>query len=569
MTEATNLRALLARLDDGKAAFEAPLSAGSAAGQGLAEAPEVSDGRTHLGDFRAPADDLAGRRWGLVVPEGKSGDELAGRVARLCAKRAADQGLEGVKTFKVEPGLDARAASRWIQDAVIGTTGESDRPDYLLVLGDLDGVSLETQAALAVHHFVGRLAFSDPEHYEAYADKVVRCEAGARTLDCRGVALAAKTDELTRGGHRALVKPFVRESSNRPLEFRDLSEQATSIAQLLEMARCEDPTVLFSLGHGTGAPWGGWKPGDQQQKLQGALMFPGGSCLTGEDVARGRFLPGGMWFMFACFGAGTPAKSAYLHWLRDSDYGKNVADGALLEGLAAGNQQGFIAALPKAALANPDGPLSVIGHVDLAWNVSYEGKDGKAFREAVLGLADLLPVEGAHPRRIGPMFGNFIAGLRGFDAGIANAVDEAKRSKRDVELSADEREQRSRLWLRRQDLAAYMLLGDPATHLPLLNPAAAPRPSVPEVRSARRDPAPAASPDEVPEPFSARSEPEQRVRVGVDDIEKAVGAVLFRGASLSETASALGVEPAVLRAWVDAYQGAGRRALVGRAGVPS
>ena len=87
------------------------------------------------------------------------------------------------------------------------------------------------------------------------------------------------------------------------------------------------------------------------------------------------FLPGGMWFYLACFGAGTPASSAYHPWLsRLSDegaYGGSL--GAVLRALPAPGERPFVAALPQAALASPRGPLAVIGHLDLAWTYGFSG----------------------------------------------------------------------------------------------------------------------------------------------------------------------------------------------------
>ena len=65
------------------------------------------------------------------------------------------------------------------------------------------------------------------------------------------------------------------------------------------------------------------------------------------------FLEGAVFFQFACFGLGTPAKSDYTHWLEGVP--ETYAD------------EDFVAALPKKLLAHPRGPIAFIGHLDTAW----------------------------------------------------------------------------------------------------------------------------------------------------------------------------------------------------------
>src|SRR5262245_54561146 len=93
--------------------------------------------------------------------------------------------------------------------------------------------------------------------------------------------------------------------------------------------------------------------------------------------SRARFLPGGVWVMFACFGAGTPSRSAYHHWLaRWQASGEHDGDLApVLASLPADGEPAFLAALPQAALASPSGPLAVIGHLDLAWSYGFVDLD--------------------------------------------------------------------------------------------------------------------------------------------------------------------------------------------------
>ncbi|XYI00680.1 hypothetical protein ACMHYB_13340 [Sorangium sp. So ce1128] len=77
--------------------------------------------------------------------------------------------------------------------------------------------------------------------------------------------------------------------------------------------------MLLSVSHGLGRPRSGWASVDHQRALQGSLLVGahGSSAplLTAEMLQSASFLPGGLWFCVACFGAGTPEQSAFYPWL--------------------------------------------------------------------------------------------------------------------------------------------------------------------------------------------------------------------------------------------------------------
>jgi hypothetical protein len=108
--------------------------------------------------------------------------------------------------------------------------------------------------------------------------------------------------------------------------------------------------------------------------------------------------------------------------------------------------------------------------------------------------------------------------------------------------SRQERTRQAHLWMMRQDLAGYVLLGDPAVHLPLAGkhrPAErAPGHKAATVRRAARD---------LPLP--------------IDELERTVASVLNDGAQISHVARTYGMTESELRALVERYRAAGRRAL--------
>jgi len=104
--------------------------------------------------------------------------------------------------------------------------------------------------------------------------------------------------------------------------------------------------------------------------------------------------------------------------------------------------------------------------------------------------------------------------------------------------------ERALLWLTRQDLAGFILLGDPAVRLPVLPLADA------GVGAAAAFAVGAA----VPVAVGAEPPP-------ADDLERAVGRVLAGDKTFAEVAAAQGLDAAKLEAAVAAYRHAGRRAL--------
>lgn len=557
--DAMDLELLLSHCDTGAQVLADPVPLHAAAGA-RHDPGAVTDGDdpTHLGDEHAPVDHLPGRRWGVIAPLGPEGDAMLARLAPLMEKRAADQGCELVPPFRVSPDMDAARSIRWVAGE-FNRVGKDERPDYLLLLGDLRQVSGELQTALSVQHFTGRLALASLDGYDAYAQKVLRHErpeAEQAADQCRALTYTVRGSDATEHGFAGLMEPFVARSrqlfelGKRKLGFEAIPDPWEPRPEdLLELASDPRPTVLFSMSHGAGAPAKvGWQPGEQRH-LQGAMCFgPKGGNLTAEQVAVKPFLPGGIWFYFACFGAGTPRTSAYWHWLRDSPLGASISDVALLSSLPQGTESGFLAALPQAALANPDGPLAVVGHLDLAWSFSYDGppSGGGSHVDRFLALTKLADRKGVDPVRIGSVFHQFIADLATINKQLTDAADDEKRGQMAGAPAAVNARERARLWMMRQDLAAYMLLGDPAAHLAVAAPAVARAPRIPSIFSV-----------EAP----ARTGRQVQKLPTIEEMERAILTVLAEENTAEDVAEVRGLAKDDVQAWVDAYRDAGREAL--------
>lgn len=556
---------LLARADDGEPALLDGLPAGAllGGGQDTGEIPESE----RLWEHGADPDDLEAQRWGLVAPEGPDGERLLALVEPLRRAREAAQGGAPARIYRVPPRMTAPEAMVW-RKAALRPRGVPERelPRYLLLLGDLDQVSLELQQALGVDGFVGRLAFPADEGYAAYADKVLRWEAAAARQPKASALLFAARDgspAMGMGYHRLLgpMRDALQEAQAQgalPVEeVVEVDGTGASADRLLSQASARRAGVLFTMSHGLGAPRAGWSSPEERRALQGALCLGPSSRLTARELVGTTFLPGGVWFCFACFGAGTPRRSAYEPWLRQMQPSSRRV-GPVLAGLPHEGERPFVAALPQAALASPEGPLAVMGHADLAWTYSYQEPSGRN-----------------HPARF---FGVLEALLKGSRAGVAAAALTRFAVEASLELSALDEEDamarlegrppavkplaRAQLWMTRQDLAGYVLLGDPAVRLPLVRAEAA---------QGAGEPSDAESLDELASELIGMPVSGGAPRaLAPEDAERAVLALLGREGSAEEIAARHGLSPAQLRTLGEVFKAAGRAAVrewLGRAGT--
>ncbi|MCB9745953.1 MAG: hypothetical protein H6740_25485 [Alphaproteobacteria bacterium] len=534
-------RLLMAAADDLRPELDDALETQASAGA-RATPPQPT---RWLADLTADADLLKRQRWAIIAPQGPEGDAALEALEPLRRLRSQEQEAEAM-VLRVPPGMSASEAITWKAGPFTEAfgSGELERPRYLLLAGSPHGVSLPLERALSSDGIVGRLHFRDPDGYGLYVNKLLRPPP-----DARPQALFHVVEDGTPAtalARDALVEPLARRATSQGDRFHgDVRRVPGQRSALLEAAQA-GPAVMLSAGHGLGPPRRdrGWDP----ERLQGALSFgPGEAPLTGEDVARGRFLPHGVWLLFACYGAGTPHDSAYAPWLRGLVDRQLISPGvarAALRGAAEG--PGFVAALPQALLANPEGPVAVIGHVDLAWSYSFEatldertGDRAGRFGEVI---EDLL-----RRKRVGAA----LLELTRWSAEVNRAL--TARLAEAMGAGAPPPELMA-LWMMRQDLEGFTLLGDPAARLP--SDFEDEDALFAKVGFGRR-----------PEPkrggfgggfggFGAPAGP------SLEEKEAAVLAVL-RGEGEPAAAARLGLPLEEVKAWVRAYCEAGRRALSG------
>src|SRR5580704_14294320 len=97
----------------------------------------------------ANPNDLPAQRWGVIAPDGPRGDRLLQAIEPLIRLREHEQGAPAY-CYRVPGDLDVTAAAKW-KDRVLydEDVPQDERPKYLLILGDLDQVSIELQQVLA------------------------------------------------------------------------------------------------------------------------------------------------------------------------------------------------------------------------------------------------------------------------------------------------------------------------------------------------------------------------------------------------------------------------------------
>jgi hypothetical protein len=564
---------LLAHGDDGSPILDHTTDPSTAAATAN---PAARRTERFLADITANADDLAHQGWAVVAPADADGARLEALVRDLIAARAEDQGAE-VLSIRVPPGMDSAAANAWKASVYPTLYGEDEtrRPRYLLILGDLDRVSLDTEHVLAHDGITGRLACLDDDGYAAYAHKVLAWQRAPSQQD-RARALFYTVHDgssATTAGHSKLIVPChdrcTRAARDKPRTFpasavESHGAESPDPDELLRLAAARHPSVLLSLSHGMGPPRRRrWSPAEARE-LQGAMSFGAEGALEVRDLASAPFLPGGLWIYFACFGAGTPRTSAYHHWLQmlaDQGMAELGPVNETLRGLDEGG--GFVSGLGKAVLANPNGPLAMLSHIDLAWSYSYE-------ELRVGGDHDARRVSGSNRSlNFFQLISKLMSGARAGAASLAlklrlgavgaelNAhYDRCKRTGEVEGASPDELLALGNLWMLHQDLLGFTLLGDPAIRLPLASPdAGEPGAATPAVGS-----------DAAPDPGTAGAGAARRAEIAVDPealerLERAVLAIAGGGESEGVVALQLGMTRSELIEAKEVYREAGRAAL--------
>lgn len=488
---AMDIQLFLAHADDHRPILHDGVSLETTRDAPAPKAPELATRR--FANLSGSSDSLPDQPWAIVAPLGPEGDRLVSLVKPLRVKREEEQGREAL-VFRVKPEMDAVAAANWIQNEYRDAVGrvDSTRPRYLALLGGPDVISWDFQQMLGGEAFVGRIAFGADTQYEAYVNKVVRW-ASESEISKSSALFHSVLDgsRATQEGHKHLVVPSLEWAraalKNGTFDAENIIDvpmssigspldPTTAAGALLRESAQTRAGLLFTMSHGAGIPKTGWTSAAEQREIQGAMVLGRrGNLLTANDIMHSPFLAGGVWFMFACYGAGTPSRSAYFPWLERLHalgfLGKSADN--VLAALPRAGDPPFVAALPQAALANPDGPLGFVGHVDLAWSWSFQDYDvaptGFAAKNRADRFQSILQAF-AHGHRFGVAHHELVKYFRSINGDLTASYIALEQQKHGSPEFVEDRAtqiRRANLWMQRQDLSAYVLLGDPAARLPI------------------------------------------------------------------------------------------------------
>jgi hypothetical protein len=340
-------------------------------------------------------------------------------------------------------------------------------PQYVLLVGNPQQIPFGLQTLLATSANVGRLDFDTLEQLQIYVDKVRRLEkAKAPVVEREAVFFAPDGGprDPTRFSRQYMAIPMAEHVRTEcGLATQEiLGDEATREA--LEKALLgRRPALVYTASHGLGATED--KPAIQKQ-CNGAICCqhdgpPSADSLFGaENVSHKEpFLEGSIFFQFACFGYGTPARSEFADWIKNVPARYTDAD--------------FTAALPKKLLSHPRGPIAYIGHLDLA---------------LLHGFTDVRApdIDERWHKRIQPFVSAVTQLLNLQPSGFAMEKMSSRLNTVNATLTADyDRQRRAQLqwtpekkaslldrWLIRGDARNYMVMGDPAARLRLPDRAA-------------------------------------------------------------------------------------------------
>lgn len=345
-----------------------------------------------------------------------------------------------------------------------GPVNPQKLPYYLLIVADPETIPYRFQYLLDVQFSVGRIYFDTIEEYANYAASVVAAERGhihsTRRLALFGVQNPddAATDLSTKHLIHPLQMALAQRVPDWVIESSVGQGQATKEQLSHLLGGSQTPGLLFTASHGMGFPNGS----PRQLKHQGALLcqewpgprqwkqaIPEEFYFSADDVAADANLAGSVVFSFACYGAGTPQ-------LDDFDYLKQVTRQKPIA------PKPFVARLPQRLLGRPKGgALAVIGHVERAWSYSFHW--GRAGGQTEVFEATLHRMMAGEPVGLAVEFFNeryaeLSTMLHNKSDGLITDLEH--------NVQVDLREVAG-VWTATNDARSYIIIGDPAVHLPL------------------------------------------------------------------------------------------------------
>lgn len=351
----------------------------------------------------------------------------------------------------------------WLDEHYFGPCMEQGMPPhYVLIVGEATRVPFHFQCVLDSVAAVGRVCFDSLQQLGRYAEKVIDIEAATTPVTRRESVFWAPDGgpmDATFYSHHYMAKPLAAEVRRQGFHVHELLGEKATKSALLSALSNAGPALAYTASHGLGPPS---RPLASQKRMAGALCGQHTSgekqsdwLLTADDLPEsGPFLECGVFFQFACYGYGVPARSDFTHWM-----GNGVEKKQLVK-------EDFVSAIPKRLLANPRGPVAFIGHVDTAWLHGFvDPRDPEVvgrwsprlapFKHAVELLLAIQPP--------GVAMNDFNKQYDIGNAILANYLDRMRRKM--VRRSHKARQNLVDQVIRRNDAQNYMVFGDPAVRL--------------------------------------------------------------------------------------------------------
>jgi hypothetical protein len=404
--------------------------------------------------------------WAVVFAAGAS-PEIRAAVQPLIDRRKSVVPPDRCKVLEYRPG---EGMKKWLQRYGVapGSVLPTKVPYYVTLVGGPNDIPFDFQYLLDVEYAVGRLAFDTPEQCRQYAESVAAYETaaagprnakeivywGTRHPGDRSTQMSADSlitplaDGTPAKGDQPAESPVTVDRGFRSRCFKAADATKTKLLETLHPTTgTTPPAVLFTASHGMGWP----KDDPRQISAQGAMLCQDWAgfgqvapahYLTGQEIEPGANVSGMVAFLFACYGAGTPANDNFL-----TERGR---------GPVAVASAPFVAALPQRLLSHPNGSaLAVIGHVERAWGYSIRptgaGTQIGPFRDFLNRVMAGEPV--GHATK------NFSERYAVLSSELLSLLDETSPGPKPPaqEIAAT--------WVERNDAQNYVLLGDPAVKL--------------------------------------------------------------------------------------------------------
>ena len=413
-------------------------------------------------DVDAP--DVSRAGWGVVFAADTPA-EVRDALQPLIAHRRSQVEASRCKELEYKSGDGMKD---WLKRHGVypGSVAPTKIPYYVMLVGDPSSIPFQFQYLLDIEYAVGRVCFDRPEQYRQYAESVIAYETAGTIPNHREVVYWGTrhaADRATQMSADHLITPLFQgfpATAEEPGEeavaaavgfesrcFKAKEATKANLLNVLHGGQNKRPAMLFTASHGMGWPLGN----DLQQSAQGALLCQDWSgfgsvkpdhYLKAADVTDDSQLHGLVAFLFACYGAGTPA---YDNFLTDRNRGPvPIAENP------------FVAALPQRLLSHPNGgALAVLGHVERAWEYSIKprgiGSQLQPFRNLIWRILSGEPVGNATK--------DFSEKYASLSTELLSQLDETQPGQKpsDKDLAWT--------WIERNDAQNYVVLGDPAVRI--------------------------------------------------------------------------------------------------------